>query len=636
MARQSIYGDEISNPEENTKPTILGVSNKTINVGDEFDPKAGITAADKEDGDLTSKIQIEGSVDTSKAGIYTLTYSVLDSKGLTAAETCIVTVKEQVQSDSNFGVGQGIEWPAQVNTPFTDMLRWINNPEYSNNGTVNLVKISEDTGIKFFNLGFIQAISSTIVDGKLQWGWGGYSVLNEQNNDNTQYQGIKKSIKELREIGGDVAISFGGANGTAPWQATQDVNVLTNTYRELVKGYGLTNINLDIEGASQGKTINIANAKAIKAVQDETGVDVVLTIPVMPTGLTQDQINVLEAYLSQGVDLQVVNLMTMCYGTGSLLPGEDYGTASVRAVDNAKNQLKDVYKNFANMDLTDEEAYAKLGTTPSIGFESSAHPIFTTDMAQVVVNHAIEKKLGMTSYWSMNRDAKLESNTGIPSQYAFTNIFKNFENGEVKPPQNTKPVLSGIENKTIKVGDTFDPMQGITATDKEDGNITDKIQIQGTVDTNTAGNYTLTYTVSDSEGLSATRQCTITVVEESGEDIQAWSREYAQSHGYLPGVKVTHKGKIWLQVGSAASWWAEPGTAWVTEWQAIGDDPNYVEPPIEEWSESYQSSHGYAAGTKVMYKGHKYLQTGGTSGMATVWWGEPGTPSGDAFWKLID
>jgi chitinase len=121
-------------------------------------------------------------------------------------------------------------------------------------------------------------------------GWGGYSVLSEGKND-SQYNGIKQSLKDLRAIGGDAAISFGGAGGTAFWQTSQDVNVLYNTYLDIVNGYALTRIDLDVEGGAQNKQSNIANAKAVKMLQDTTGVEVTLTVPVLPSGLTQTQID---------------------------------------------------------------------------------------------------------------------------------------------------------------------------------------------------------------------------------------------------------------------------------------------------------------------------------------------------------
>ncbi|MGL6008596.1 MAG: immunoglobulin-like domain-containing protein, partial [Culicoidibacterales bacterium] len=332
MYRQTIMGDANVSPEVNTAPVFTGLANKTITVGTAFDALAGVKATDKEDGDVTSQIIVSGTVNNNVEGTYTLTYTVTDSHGLTTTATRVVTVQAQTTEDNlDFNVGQGIQWPSQVNAPFVDMTAWVGDSVYGNSGAANLAKLSQDTDVQFFNLGFIQAASNTIKDGKLDWGFGGYSVLNETNNTNSQYQGIKKSIRELRELGGDVTISLGGLSGTAFWEVTQDVEVLYNTYLELVDGFNLTRLDLDIEGAAQNKAHNIANAKAIKKLQDTTGVDIVLTMPVLPSGLTSVQLDVLEAYLSQGVDVEVVNLMTMCYGTGTMLPGENYGTASLRA-----------------------------------------------------------------------------------------------------------------------------------------------------------------------------------------------------------------------------------------------------------------------------------------------------------------
>ncbi|MGL5531945.1 MAG: immunoglobulin-like domain-containing protein, partial [Culicoidibacterales bacterium] len=334
-------------PEVNTAPVFSGVANTTIQVGQAFDALAGVQATDKEDGDLTSQIQVAGSVDANVEGTYTLTYTVTDSQELTTTATRVITVQAQTTEDNlDFNVGQGIQWPSQVNAPFVDMTAWVGDSVYGNSGAANLAKLSLDTDVQFFNLGFIQAASNTIKDGKVEWGFGGYSVLNEANNTNSQYQGIKQSIRELREIGGDVTISLGGLSGTAIWEVTSDVDVLYNTYLELVDGFSLTRLDLDIEGAAQNKAKNVANAKAIKMLQDATGVDIVLTLPVLPSGLTAIQLDVLEAYLSEGVDVEVVNLMTMCYGNGTLLPGENYGTASLRAVDSTMEQLKTYFAKY--------------------------------------------------------------------------------------------------------------------------------------------------------------------------------------------------------------------------------------------------------------------------------------------------
>ena len=73
---------------------IINASDKTITVGDKFDPMKDVTANDKEDGDLTSKIKvIKNTVDTKKAGTYEVTYQVTDSQGASVTKTIKVTVK---------------------------------------------------------------------------------------------------------------------------------------------------------------------------------------------------------------------------------------------------------------------------------------------------------------------------------------------------------------------------------------------------------------------------------------------------------------------------------------------------------------------------------------------------------------
>lgn len=52
----------------NTEPQLKGVNDIVIEKGQEYNLLKGISAYDKEDGDLTHKIKIDGQVDTSKAG----------------------------------------------------------------------------------------------------------------------------------------------------------------------------------------------------------------------------------------------------------------------------------------------------------------------------------------------------------------------------------------------------------------------------------------------------------------------------------------------------------------------------------------------------------------------------------------
>ncbi|WP_338631801.1 immunoglobulin-like domain-containing protein [Clostridium baratii] len=77
---------------------------------------------------------------------------------------------------------------------------------------------------------------------------------------------------------------------------------------------------------------------------------------------------------------------------------------------------------------------------------------------------------------------------------------------------NEKPVINGIDNVTIKEGTVFNPMTGVTAKDTEDGTITNKVRVDGKVDTNKAGKYELTYTITDTDGNTTTVKRVVTVI----------------------------------------------------------------------------------------------------------------------------
>ena len=75
---------------------VINAEDKTLTVGDNFDPKSGVTATDKEDGDLTDQIEIvKNTVDTSKAGLYSVTYEVTDKDGASVEKSINVVVKEK-------------------------------------------------------------------------------------------------------------------------------------------------------------------------------------------------------------------------------------------------------------------------------------------------------------------------------------------------------------------------------------------------------------------------------------------------------------------------------------------------------------------------------------------------------------
>ncbi len=88
----------------NEKPVITGVQDGFVEAGSEFDAFAGVSASDKEDGDLSAKITVEatptldfknGKATPATAGSYELVYTVTDAAGATSEAYATLTVAKQ-------------------------------------------------------------------------------------------------------------------------------------------------------------------------------------------------------------------------------------------------------------------------------------------------------------------------------------------------------------------------------------------------------------------------------------------------------------------------------------------------------------------------------------------------------------
>lgn len=81
-------------------PTINGVTDKTITVGDTIDYMAGVTATDGKGADITSSVQVDSSaVNTGAVGTYQVAYKVTDANGYIGSATSNVTVNEKPKED---------------------------------------------------------------------------------------------------------------------------------------------------------------------------------------------------------------------------------------------------------------------------------------------------------------------------------------------------------------------------------------------------------------------------------------------------------------------------------------------------------------------------------------------------------
>ena len=147
----------------------------------------------------------------------------------------------------------------------------------------------------------------------------------------------------------------------------------------------------------------------------------------------------------------------------------------------------------------------------------------------------------------------------VPGNYTIKYIIEDSDGNktiatrEITVINNNKPVISGIDSVTIKVGDTFDPINGVIATDVEDGDLTDKIIVLGNVDTTKAGEYTITYQVTDSDNNTTEHIRTIIVEDNNNNNNNNTSNnDKDHKHNELTNSENPKTGDnilIWLLVG---------------------------------------------------------------------------------------
>ncbi len=114
---------------------------------------------------------------------------------------------------------------------------------------------------------------------------------------------------------------------------------------------------------------------------------------------------------------------------------------------------------------------------------------------------------------------------------------------DVPATNNESPVITASD-KTLLEGEEFDAKKDVKASDKEDGDLTEKIIIESNnVDTKKAGIYYITYCVTDKEGATTTKRITVTVLKNEDPIFNIEDKIISQGQTFDPlnGVSVSDK-----------------------------------------------------------------------------------------------
>ena len=470
---------------------VINAEDKVIQLGEEFKELDGVTASDKEDENITEKIQvIKNEVNINVSGKYEVTYSVTDSNGASSIKTIVITVNEPPvinATDKVIKVGEGFD-------PLTGVT--VSDKE---DGKITKIEVIKNT-----------------VDIKTP---GEYEVTYkvEDNNGGETTKTIKVTVKKDVVLAENITINnkinslYVGGN-----------KILTATINEEAEIK-------DIEWTTSDE--NIASIEVIgndvKVIAKAKG-KVTITATTKDGSNKSDSITInIEEYKENVVDFigNVIDTNVVTPITGS---GEVDSPLEVEVQDVTVEEFSEFLKDIKKLDGVLEEKYIDGNfTVYKIKVKNTS---FISKFIKAINNEVVDE-----GYIEIKIPNHLEN-----ASLFETKLEEIISKDEVKPEDNNIPVINA-EDKVIQLGEEFNPLTGVTASDKEDGEITEIKVVKNTVDTKTSGEYEVTYKVKDSKGGEATK--TIKVIVNEPPVINAEDKVIKVGEGFDPLTGVTASDK---------------------------------------------------------------------------------------------
>jgi len=269
-----------------------------------------------------------------------------------------------------------------------------------------LLTMQQQSGIRFFTLGFIVDNGSCAP----QWGGLGQTLPNDSLPNGST---ISSLVQGVRNAGGDVIISLGGASGTelAHSSACRTASQLQAAYQAVINKYHPLALDLDIEGSAVNNpirsdgvnSVDLRNQALRSLATANPGLKIHFTLPVLPTGLVPSGFNLLQSIARNSTPVAVINIMAMDYGSANDNGGQ-MGVSAIQAAQNVRTQIQ-------SAGLT-----ASVGVTPMIGVNDVNTEIFKLSDAQMLLDFANSNSfVTRISYWSVSRDNGGCPNAGFAS-----------------------------------------------------------------------------------------------------------------------------------------------------------------------------------------------------------------------------
>jgi chitinase len=222
------------------------------------------------------------------------------------------------------------------------------------------------------------------------------------------------SIARLRAMGGDVVASYGGGDasghGTDIADSCTDVDKIAENFEKVVTTYGITRIDLDVEGPMPKNLPGVDRRnKAIAQVEKWAAahgrtVQFDYTVPTDVVGITKETKDMLANAVTNGADIHIVNIMTFDYY-------DDKPHEMAADTRTAANELLDELR-VLHPTTPDFKLWQQVGIIEMVGLddygsggETGPLEIFTPRDAVDVTVWSWLHDIGSLSFWALGRDS---------------------------------------------------------------------------------------------------------------------------------------------------------------------------------------------------------------------------------------
>ena len=475
--------------------TLVGDAEVSHEAGTDY-TDTGASAADVFEGDLTAKLTTDNPVDTSKPGDYVVTYRVSDSSGNEGVLTRKVSVADTV-APALILVGEAIiSHEAGV--------------DYTDAGVTAMDSFEGDLAAKVVKLGTVD--TSEPGDYTLT-----YNVSDSSGNAATE---IKRTVTVadttapvLTLKGSATATVFlgkpyvdAGASATDSFEGDLTAKVAVGGDTVDTSTEGVYTLTYNVSDSAGNAAVEVTRKVTVTQEADVTGPVITLV------GKSELSAEAGVAYADPG------------YGASDDRDG-DLTAKVVVGGDTVDTSVLGVYTVTYN--VSDTAGNAAVQVTRTVAVADTTAPVITlTDEAEVsheAGTDYTDAGASAADVFEGDLTAKLTTDnpvdTSKPGEYVVTYRVSDGAGNEgvltrkVTVSDSIAPTLVLIGDTAVShEGGTDYTDAGVTATDSFEGDLVAKVQVTGSVDTTTLGEYTLTYDLSDAAGNSAatvTRKVTV-------------------------------------------------------------------------------------------------------------------------------